>query len=106
MLPASSDAGIAESAAKKVNEAIRKELDGQKSKKSLPKKCKAYTAFSDETHTNIERYAAENSNTAALKKFHSDIADLGQSTVWIFKERYLEELKGATVNSIVSCRSG
>ena len=78
--------------------------------RSLPKKRKAYTAFSDETCTNIKRYAAENSNTATLKKFRSDIADLGESTVQLFKKRYLEELKkvphGDTVNSIASRTRG
>ena len=83
MLPTSSDAGIAESAAKKVNEAVQKELNWQKSKKSLPKKRKAYTVFSDETHASIGRYAAENGNTAGLKKFCSDIADHGEWLWWV-----------------------
>ena len=91
MLPTSSDAGIEESTMKKANEAVQTELDRQKSQKSCPKKCKAYTAFSDEMHANIGRYAAENDNAAALKKFRSDITDLGESTVRLFKKRYLKE---------------
>ena len=75
-----------------------------------PKKHKAYTVLSDETRTSIERYATENSNAVALKKFRYDIADLGESTVRLFKKRYLEELKkilhGDTVNGIASRRRG
>ena len=43
----------------------------------------------------IGRYAAENGNAAALKKFRSDIPDLGESTVRLFKKRYmyLEEVR-------------
>ena len=42
----------------------------------VAKKRKAYTAFSDETRADNGRYAAENGNAAALKKFRSDIPDL------------------------------
>ena len=89
-LPTSRDVGLADSATKKTNESVQRELDQQKGKKSLPKERKAYTAFSTETHADIGKNAAENSNTAAQKKFRSDIADLGESTVHLFKKRYLE----------------
>ena len=74
-LPTPSDVGLAESAVKKANEAVQRELDRQKKEKSLPKKRKAYSLTRP-----ARRYAAENGNAAALKKFRSDIADLGEST--------------------------
>ena len=46
-LPTFANAGIAKSAVKKANEAVERELNRQKSEKSLPKKRKAYTTFSD-----------------------------------------------------------
>lgn len=91
---------------KKANEAVQTQLDCQKSQKSRPKKHKAYTTFSDEMRANIGRYAAENGNAAALKKFHSDITDLGESTVRLFKKRYLEQFKNVPHGDSASCRRG
>ena len=109
-LPTSRDIGLADSTTKKANESVQREPDRQKGEKSLPKKRKAYTTFSAETRADIGKYAAENGNAAALKKFRCDITDLGESTVRLFKKRYLEELKkvphGGTVSSIASRRRG
>ena len=55
-----------------------------------------YISFSAEQRALIGRYAAEHSNSAAVKKFKSDFEQgLGESTVRLFKKRYLEELKKA-----------
>ena len=42
---------------------------------------KRYTVFSDEKRGQIGRYATENRNIAALKKFRHNIAKLRESTV-------------------------
>ena len=89
MLRSLSDTGIGVVATKEANEVVRKVIDHGTSVNVVSKKRKAYTAFFDETRVDIGRYAAENRNAAALKKFHSDIPDLGESTVRLFKKRYL-----------------
>ena len=56
--------------------------------KLLGGKRKRYTAFTDEERARIGRYAAENGNSAALKKFRFSVSlpDLGKSTVQLFKK--------------------
>ena len=55
-----------------------------------------YTSFSAEQRASIGRYAAEHSNAATVKKFKSNFEQgVGESTVRLFKKRYLEELKRA-----------
>ena len=44
------------------------------------RKRKRYTAFTDEERARIGHYAAENGNSAALKKFRPDVPDLGKSS--------------------------
>ena len=47
------------------------------------------------------KYATENGNAAAVKKFKGDFdGGLGESTVRAFKKRYLEELKKATKENL------
>ena len=56
--------------------------------------------FSDEQRASIDQYAAENSTAAALKKFKQDFGgNLGESTVRLFKKRYLAEVKKAKQNA-------
>ena len=57
------------------------------------KKRNRYTAFTDEERARIGRHAALNGNSAALKKFRSDVPDLDESTVRLFKEKYLSLLR-------------
>ena len=111
MLPSLSDTGIRVVATKEANEAVRKVIDRGASTNAVSKKCKAYTAFSDETRADIGRYAAENRNAAALKKFRSDISDLEENTVRLVKKRYhLEEVRkvphGERVDKITSHNVG
>ena len=89
-LPTPSETGIGDIATDEENAAVQKELDRQSCKSS-----KVYTTFSDKTRAEIGRYAAENGNAAALRKFHSDIPDLGESMVRLFKKRYHKELRKA-----------
>ena len=65
------------------------------------KKRKIYTAFSEEQRAEISKYAAENGNNAALKRFRHDIQDLGESTIRLFKNKYPEAIK-VSPNTVVS----
>ena len=71
-----------------VNEAVTAALDEEK----RGKKRKYNTSYTPEDRADIGRYAAENGNAAAVKKF-KDTHDIGESTVRLFKKRYLDELK-------------
>ena len=66
--------------------------------KAGTRKRKAYTAFTAEQRVAIGKYASENWNAAAVKKFKNDFegGKLGESTVRLFKKRYVEELKKAS----------
>ena len=52
------------------------------------RKRKAYSTFSDEDCAVIEKYAAENGNASALKKFKASKPGLIESTVRSFKQKY------------------
>ena len=81
---------------KEANEAVQEELQRQQSEADwpkLPRKRKAYTVFSSEQRAAIGKYAAENGNAAAIKKFKGDFdRKLGESTVHLFKQKYHQEL--------------
>ena len=48
----------------------------------------------DERRAAIGKYAAENGNSATVKKFQGDFdGQLGESTVRLFKQKYYQELK-------------
>ena len=70
VLPTASEAGISEVATKQANEAVREELQRQQSDVWLRgRKRKAYTHFTYEQQAAIGKYATENGNSAAVKKF-------------------------------------
>ena len=71
MFPSPSDTGIGVVATKEANEADGKVIDRGASRNVVSKKRMAYTALFNETCADIGRYAAENGNAAALKKFCS-----------------------------------
>ena len=52
-----------------------------------------HTDFSDEDRAVIGKHAAENGNLSAQKKFKSKFPDLGESTVRLFKKKYLHAVK-------------
>jgi len=67
------------------------------------------TAFSNQQQAAIGKYAAECANAAALRKYQREVPDLGESTVRLFKKRYLEQLRaspGTEVTSITSRKRG
>ena len=57
----------------------------------LPRKRK-YQHFTPEQHGETCRYAAENTNAAAVRKFSDEFKSLGESTVRLFKKAYLSKL--------------
>ena len=90
-LPTPQQTGIGERATAEANAAVT-EVIGD-SGPSNGRKRKRYTAFSDKDRAAIGRHAAENSNVSALKKFRSSFPDLGESTVRLFRRKYLETVK-------------
>ena len=97
-LPTAKDTGMSEIATREANAAVSRVM-------TLPqqtsRKRKAYSIFSDEQRATIGKYAAENGNAVAVKKFKDDFdGGLGESTVRAFKKRYLEELKKATKENL------
>ena len=97
-LPTAKDAGISEVVTRETNAAVSRVL----TERPQQRKRKAYTAFTDGQRAAIGRYAAEHSNTAAVKKFKGDFeGGLGESTVRLFKKRYLIELDRAKENVAV-----
>ena len=100
-LPSAKDTRIGEMATKEANAAVSRVLAEKQPQQSnsspapgRPKVKRKYTSFSAEQRASIGPYAAEHSNAATVKKFKSNL-DLGESTVRLFKKRYLEELKRA-----------
>ena len=66
-------------------------------------KTKRYTSFTDEDRAAIGKHAAENSNASALKKFKGTFPDFGESTVRLFKRKYLEAVKQRKAQGDSSC---
>ena len=61
-----------------------------------PKIKRKYTSFRAEQRASIGHNTAEHSNAAAVKKFKSNFEQgLGESTVQLFKKKYLKELQKA-----------
>lgn len=52
-----------------------------------------YRKWTDKERYDIGKYAAENGNSNALRKFQTDFPDLKESTVRTFKKRYYEEVR-------------
>ena len=103
-LPSAKDTGIGEAATKEANAAVSRVLSEKQPQQSSsvpadrPKVKRKYTSFSAEQRASIGRYAAEHSNSAAVKKFKSDFEKgLGESTVRLFKKRYIEELNKCVI---------
>ena len=65
--------------------------------KTGTRKRKAYTAFTAEQRAAIGKFASENGNAAAVEKFKDNFegGKLRESTVHLFKKRYVKELKKA-----------
>ena len=71
---------VGEVATREANKAVTEELRRSEAKQT--RKRKAYSVFSGEQHAQIGKYAAENGNTAAVKRFKVDYdGQLEESTV-------------------------
>ena len=84
-LPMPEATGIRKHATREANMAVKQAIQVRESQKG--KKRKYNTSFTDQDRAKIGRFAAENSNTSALKKFRHDYLDLGESTVRIFRKK-------------------
>ena len=84
-LPMLEETGIGEAATKQANKAVQQVLESEQP----PSKQRMYTTYSNEQQAKVGKYATENGNTAALRKFEVEISNLGESTVRFFKKRYL-----------------
>ena len=93
-LPTPSEAGLPDSVTADVNQIVEKVLsDGEKGTEARRKPKRKYTtSFSPKDRAVIGKYAAENGNAAAVKKFKTT-HDVGESTVRLFKKKYCEEVQ-------------
>ena len=87
--PTPSQTGIG----KRLTAAANREVERITSVNHSERKSKRYAAYSDKDHAKIGRYAAENGNVAALKRYKSEHEDLVKSTVRSFKSKYLAAVK-------------
>ena len=106
-LPTAEETALGDTVTQLANTAVLREIQAKR-----PKKRKAYTMYTAEQRATIGKYASEHGNAAAVKKFKADFegGQLGESTVRLFKKRYIEELNnakrsGATVPEVKSIDS-
>ena len=106
-LPTAEETTLGDTVTQLANASVLREVQVKR-----PRKRKAYTAFTAEQRATIGKYASEHGNAAAVKKFKADFegTQLGESTVRLFKKRYIEEFKevkhsGATVPEVRSIAS-
>ena len=85
-LPTVEQAGLPASITLEVNKAVQEALDRAPSNK----KQKYTTLYNAEDRATIGLYAAENDNTAAVKKFTAT-HQIEESTTRVFIKKYLEE---------------
>ena len=107
-LPTPEETGIGAVATKEANKAVQRVLNKQRCQQP-PSKRRRYTTFSDKQRAKVGKYAEENGNAAALRKFRSELPNLEESTARFFKKRYLDELwvsSGAAVTTIPSWKCG
>ena len=79
---------------KEANASVEKELCANSA--GTTRKRKRYTSFTDKDRAMIGKHAAENGNLSAQKRLKSSFPDLGESTVRLFKKKYLEAMKQRT----------
>ena len=106
-LPTTKETALGDTVTQSANTAVLREVQAKR-----PGKRKTYTAFTTEQRATIGKYASEHGNAAAVKKFKADFegGQLGESTVRLFKKRYIEEMRkaknsGATVPEVRSIES-
>ncbi|KAM7429608.1 hypothetical protein ABFA07_019556 [Porites harrisoni] len=67
--------------------------DGEKSSSARARERGNYNHYSPKIHAKIGKYASENGNSKALKKFKAEVPNLKESTVQSFKQAYGTKLK-------------
>ena len=85
-----------------VTTALEREEAGNQAKRG--KKQKYNASFTPEDRAAIGRYAAENGNAAAVKKFKTSHG-VGESTIRLFKKRYQDEVKKLENTGALEMRS-
>ena len=70
--------------------------DGEKSSSARARKRGNYNHYSPEIRAKIGKYASENGNLKALKKFKAEVPNLKESTMRSFKQAYKRKLKEVT----------
>ena len=88
-LPTASQAGIGD----RLTAAANTEVERITSVDRSEWKRKRYATYSDKHRAKIGKYAAENGNVAALKRYKSEHADLVESTVCYLKGKYLAAVR-------------
>ena len=89
-LPTVDQAGLPANVPKEVNQAVATTLERDEASPGKGSKKRKYTTtFTPEDHAAIGRYAAENGNAAAVRKFKATHS-VGERTVRL---KYLEEIK-------------
>ena len=91
-LPTASQTQLLPNVLKEVNQAVRAALQPKEYGGRQASKRKYTTSFTPEDRARIGKYASKNGNAAAVKKFKVT-HEIGESTVRLFKKRYLEEIK-------------
>ena len=66
---------------REANESVKRTLEKQASEQKAKKRKHQHTHFSEVDRAEIGRYAAENGNAAAQRRFKAKFPDLGESTV-------------------------
>ena len=86
-LPTAEDMTLGDTVTQSANAAVLRKVQAERQRKR-----KAYTVFTAEQRATIEKYASEQGNAAAVKKFKANIegGQLGESTVRLFKKRYFK----------------
>ena len=89
-LPTATETSLRDAVTQSANAAVLREVQAKRLRKR-----KAYSAFTAKQRANIGKYASKHGNTATMKKFKADFegGQLGESTIGLFKKRYIEGLK-------------
>ena len=101
--PTAEETGLTSREVGAANKAVQKVIENVSAGASLRgrQKRKYTTTFTAEDRAKIGRYAAENGYLAAQKRFKSDY-DIGESTVRLFKKKYLDAVKGSNAGGLRS----
>ena len=87
-LPTVHQTAIGDRATSEANRQVERVVGERQSRKR-----KRYTTYRDEDRAQIGRYAAENGNTKAVKRFKADLPDLSESTERSFKPKYMTKVQ-------------